>query len=177
MPENPIADDDSYFKQILNQFPDYTGSYLPNIFPLGYFVKRSEPRLLYVMPITMVYDGKKYSVKSKNISINGLQIFIPRTFIQEGKTVQISFDKFIQSQNSVVGGRDQFTPFSDIDYRIKEVHHIGEKTYISLIQCNLSSLTIDFFLVLLQEIVYVIKLMPVIVSVLPKHNIMKVCIP
>lgn len=143
IPEKPVFGD-SYFKQIQNKLPDCIGSYLPNIFPLGYFVKRSEPRLLYVMPITMIYDGKKYSLKSKNLSVNGLQLFIPRTFIQEGKTVQITFDKFIQTQNSVVGGRDQFTPFSDIEYQIKEVHHLGEKTYISLIQTNLSSSTSDF---------------------------------
>ncbi|MCU7800255.1 MAG: PilZ domain-containing protein [gamma proteobacterium symbiont of Lucinoma myriamae] len=87
--------DDSYFKLIQNKLPDCVGSYLPNIFPLGYFVKRNEPRLLYVMPITMLYEGKKYSLKSKNLSVNGLQLFIPRTFIQEGKTVQITFDKFI----------------------------------------------------------------------------------
>ena len=88
-PEKPISED-RYFKQIVNNIPNNVGSYLPNIFPLGYYAKRSEPRLLYVMPVTMIYDGTKYSLKSKNISLNGLQVFISRTFFQEGKTVQIT---------------------------------------------------------------------------------------
>jgi len=120
------------------------GIYLPNIFPLGYFVKRHEPRLLYVMPITMIYNGISYRVKSKNISMNGLQIFMPRTFVQEGQYVEISFDKFIQSQNTLVGGQDQFTPFSGIKYRIKNVEHTVDKTYICLSQVNLESSTMGF---------------------------------
>jgi len=144
VPEKTTSEN-SYFKQIINNIPNNIGSYLPNIFPLGYHTKRSEPRLLYVMPVTMIYEGKKYSLKSKNISLNGLQVFISRTFIQEGKTVQITFDQFIETQNSVIGGMDQFTPFSNIEYRIKEVQHIGEKTYISLIQNNLDPSTKDFF--------------------------------
>ena len=144
IPEKNTSED-SYFKQIINNIPNNIGSYLPNIFPFGYHTKRSEPRLLYVMPVTMIYEGKKYSLKSKNISLNGLQTFISRTFIQEGKTVQITFDQFIETQNSVIGGMDQFTPFSNIEYRIKEVQHIAEKTYISLIQNNLDPLTKDFF--------------------------------
>ncbi len=139
------SSDKSYFKKIKQQIPDNIGSYQPNIFPLGYFVKRNEPRLLYVMPLTMNYSGIKYSVKSKNLSVNGLQIFMPRTFIQEGTKVAITFDKFVESQNSIIGGVDEFTPFETIEYLIKEVKHVGEKTYISLIQSNLSSSTMDFF--------------------------------
>ncbi|MCW8929651.1 MAG: PilZ domain-containing protein [Gammaproteobacteria bacterium] len=142
--ENSISDD-SYFKKIKKIMPNSVGQYQPNIFPLGYFVKRSEPRLLYVMPLTMNYGGVNYPVKSKNISISGLQIFMPRTFIQEGKTVEITFDKFIESQNSIVGGKDQFTPYEKIEYLIKEVKHSVEKTYISLIHVNLPASTMDFF--------------------------------
>ncbi len=134
-----------YLEKIKKQIPNRIGCYQPNIFPLGYFAKRTEPRLLYVMPVTLFYNGVKYPVKTKNISINGLQIFIPRTFIQEGKIVQVTFNKFIQSQNSVIGGTDEFTLFENLDYFIKEVKHIGEKTYISLIQSNLPSDTMDFF--------------------------------
>lgn len=136
--------DGRYFKQIQNEFPNTFGTYLPDIFPLGYFVKRSEPRLLYVMPVTMHYDGREYAFKSKNISINGLQLYILRTNIEAGKTVKITFDKFVQTINSVVGGEDQFTPFSELEYHIKDVHHLGEKTYISLVQKNLPALTMDF---------------------------------
>ncbi len=142
-PEKSINNDD-YFKQIIKNIPQVNGNYLPNIFPLGYFVKRSEPRLLYVMPISMIYEGKTFTLKSKNISPHGLQVFMPRTFIQEGKTVKITFDKFIQTQHSVVGGEFEFAIFADIDYLIKDVHHLGEKTYISLIQINLSRLTSDY---------------------------------
>ncbi len=137
--------DDSFLQKIKKQIPSLWGLYQPGIFPLGYFVRRSEPRLLYVMPLTMVYDGTSYTVKSKNISINGLQIFMHRTFIEEGKTVQLSFDKFVANQNSLIGGIDEFTPFETIDYIIKEVKHAGEKTYISLIQINLPAETKDFF--------------------------------
>lgn len=144
IPDNSVSDD-SYFKKILKKIPDAVGCYQPNIFPLGYFIKRSEPRLMYVMPLTMLYDGEKYSVKSKNISINGLQIFMPRTFILEGEIVQISFDKFIQEQNTLIGGMDEFTPYENIRYLIKEVKHVGEKTYISLIQVDLPLPTMDFF--------------------------------
>ncbi len=136
---------DNYLDNLKKQIPNQIGSYQPNIFPLGYFVKRSEPRLLYVMPVTLFYNGVKYPVKTKNISINGLQVFIPRTFIQEGKSVQVTFDKFIQTQNSILGGADEFTLFENIDYLIKEVKHIGDKTYISLIQVNLPPETMDFF--------------------------------
>ncbi|MCK5648321.1 MAG: PilZ domain-containing protein [Gammaproteobacteria bacterium] len=142
--DNSVSDD-SYFKKLQKQIPDAIGCYQPNIFPLGYFIKRSEPRLLYVMPLTMLYDGEKYSVKSKNISMNGLQVFIPRTLIHEGKIVQISFDKFIQDQNTLIGGIDEFTPYKNINYLIKEVKHVGEKTYISLIQVDLPFSTMDFF--------------------------------
>ncbi|MCP3849572.1 MAG: PilZ domain-containing protein, partial [Gammaproteobacteria bacterium] len=107
-------------------------------------VKRSEPRLLYVMPLTMLYQGVKYSVKSKNISISGIQVFMPRTFIHEGESVKITFDKFIQDQNLLVGGIDEPASFDNIEYLIKEVKHSAEKTYISLIQKNLSAVTKDF---------------------------------
>ncbi len=142
--DNSISSD-SYFKKIKKQFPDLVGCYQPNIFPLGYFVRRSEPRLLYVMPLTMFYGGVKYPVKSKNLSTNGLQIFMPRTFVQEGKTVQITFDKFIENQNSILGGMDEFTPYKNIEYLIKEVKHAGDKTYLSLIQVSLPAATRDFF--------------------------------
>ena len=141
--DNSISDD-SYFKKIQKQIPNLIGSYQPNIFPLGYFVKRGESRLLFVMPLTMLYGGVKHPVKSKNISMNGLLVFMPRTFIQEGKTVRITFDKFVQSQNSVLGGVDEFTAYEKIEYLIKDVKHVGEKTYISLIQINLPSATKNF---------------------------------
>ena len=131
--------------QIRNYFPDSSGTYLPSIFPMGYFVRRSEPRLLYVMPLTMDYEGSVYQVKSKNISLSGIQIFMPRTFILEGKRVQLTFNKFQNHQNTIIGGKDQFTDFEQIDYLIKEVQHIGEKTYISLVQQNLPAQTRDFF--------------------------------
>ncbi|WP_246540588.1 PilZ domain-containing protein [sulfur-oxidizing endosymbiont of Gigantopelta aegis] len=93
----------------------------------------------------MIYQGKKFIVKSKNISINGLQVFLPRTFIESNQKVQISFDKFIENQNSLIGGVDQFTPYENIDYLIRDVKHLGEKTYLSLTQVNLSPVTKDFF--------------------------------
>lgn len=147
MPENSLiieSTNQADLKQIRKYFPVSVGSYLPTIFPLGYFVRRSEPRLLYVMPLTMAYEGKTFAVKSKNLSASGIQIYMPRTFIIEGKTVQLTFSKFKTEQNSILGGMDEFTNFENIDYLIKEVQHTGEKTYISLIQQNLSYDARDF---------------------------------
>jgi len=132
-------------KQLRKYFPENSGVYPPSIFPLGYFVRRSEPRLLYVMPLTMVYDGSPYQVKSKNISASGIQIYMPRTFIIEGKVVQLTFSKFKEEQNNVLGGVDEFTNFENIDYLIREVQHTEQKTYVSLVQKNLSDATMDFF--------------------------------
>ena len=132
-------------KQIRKYFPETSGSYLPAIFPLGYFVRRNEPRLLYVTQINMQYEGHSYEVRSRNLSANGLQVYMPRTFILEGKTVQLSFDKFRDKQNSILGGIDEFTSFENIDYLIRDVQHSGEKTYISLVQKNLPAATRDFF--------------------------------
>lgn len=141
--DNAVSED-SYFSKLKKLTPNVIGSYQPNIFPLGYLAKRSEPRLLYVMPLTMIYNGVKYPVKSKNISSHGIQIFMPRTFVHEGKSVQITFDQFIKSQNTIIGGVDEFTVYENIQYLIKEVKHVGEKTYLSLIQINLSPATMDF---------------------------------
>ncbi|MDX2507489.1 MAG: PilZ domain-containing protein [Gammaproteobacteria bacterium] len=149
LPDNPASLDNSPEaipkSQLRKYFPENFGTYLPNIFPLGYFVRRCEPRLLYVMPLIMEYEGSSYQVKSKNISSNGVQLFMPRTFILEGKTVQLTFDKFKKNLNSVLGGTDEFTNFEKIDYLIKEVLHLGEKTYISLVQQNLTTQTRNFF--------------------------------
>ncbi len=133
------------FKQIRKYFPDVSGAYLPTIFPLGYFVRRHEPRLLYVTQITMVYEGISFAVKSKNLSANGLQIYMPRTFIMPGKTVLLSFDKFKEKHNSILGGEDEFTQFENIEYLIKDVQHTAEKTYVSLVQKNLPESTRSFF--------------------------------
>ncbi len=132
-------------KQIRKFFPDTSGTYLPTIFPLGYFVRRCEPRLLYVTPISMNYEGKSYAVRSKNLSANGLQIYMPRTFIMPGKTVLLSFDKFKDQHNSILGGVDEFTEFENIEYLIRDVQHTAEKTYVSLIQKNLPQSTRSFF--------------------------------
>jgi hypothetical protein len=129
---------------IRKYFPDISGAYRPSIFPLGYYVKRSEPRLLYVMPISMEYEKKTFKVKTRNISEHGLQIYMPRTFLMTGRKVTLSFDKFIQEQNSMLGGDDEFTRFENIEYMIKDVHHTPEKTYISLEQVNLPAATQDF---------------------------------
>ncbi len=110
-------------KQIRKYFPDTSGTYLPSIFPLGYFVCRHEPRLLYVTQITMVYEGKSFAVKSKNLSASGLQIYMPRTFIMPGKTVLLSFDKFRDRHNTMLGGEDEFTSFENIEYLIRDVQH------------------------------------------------------
>lgn len=132
-------------EQLRKYFPENSGAYPPAIFPLGYFIRRNEPRLLYVMPLTMTYEGKPYQVKSKNISVSGIQIYMPRTFIIEGKIVQLSFNQFIEEQNSILGGVDEFTNFENIDYLVKEVQHTEQKTYISLVQKNLPAATMDFF--------------------------------
>ena len=132
-------------KQIRKYFPDTSGTYLPSIFPLGYFVRRHEPRLLYVTQITMVYEGKSFAVKSRNLSASGLQIYMPRTFIMPGKTVLLSFDKFRDRHNTMLGGEDEFTRFENIEYLIKDVQHTAEKTYISLVQKNLPESTRSFF--------------------------------
>lgn len=131
--------------QIRKYFPETSGTYLPSIFPLGYFVRRNEPRLLYVTPLTMIYEGKHYTVKSRNMSANGLQIYLPRTFIMDGKTVLLTFDKFRDKHNNMLGGVDEFTNFENIEYVIRDVQHTGEKTYVSLVQKDLSQPTRDFF--------------------------------
>ncbi|MBE9527352.1 MAG: PilZ domain-containing protein [Proteobacteria bacterium] len=128
---------EKYFSQInLND-------YRPDIFPLGYHVKRSEPRLIYVMPITMIYQGELIEAKSKNISAMGLQIFIPRKMIIEDTIVQLTFEKFKKEYST--NPADELVNFDSIDYLIKSVQYIDEKTYISLVQKNLSEATIDFF--------------------------------
>jgi len=146
MPENKQQNMPSgqQLKQIDKYFSQSSSSdYQPDIFPLGYHVRRTEPRLIYVMPITMVYDGLTIPVKSKNFSATGLQIFIPRALIQEGKVVQLTFDKFDQEYEPEFG--EQPANFEAIDYLIKSVQHADQKTYISLIQKNLSEPTIEFF--------------------------------
>jgi len=116
MPENKQQNMPSgqQLKQIDKYFSQSSSSdYQPDIFPLGYHVRRTEPRLIYVMPITMVYDGLTIPVKSKNFSATGLQIFIPRALIQEGKVVQLTFDKFDQEYEPEFG--EQPANFEAID--------------------------------------------------------------
>ena len=132
-------------RQIEKYFsPLNLSDYRPDIFPLGYHVKRTEPRLIYVMPLTMLYQGESIQVKSKNFSAMGLQVFIPRKMIIEGTIVQLTFEKF-KKEYASNGGEDESVNFDNIDYIIRTVQHIDEKTYISLVQKNLSEPTIEIF--------------------------------
>lgn len=135
-------------KTQLNQIERYfsecaAGDYLPAIFPLGYHVRRNEPRLIYVMPLTMHYEGQVFQVKSKNFSATGLQVFISRTLIQEGKVVQLTFDHFKKNYCPRLG--EEIANFDKIDYLTKTVQHTEIKTYLSLEQINLSESAIHVF--------------------------------
>ena len=111
MQNNP----DVHIKEIEKYFSKSDSSdYRPDIFPLGYHVKRNEPRLIYVMPLTMTYEGESIAVKSKNFSATGLQIFIPRKLIVEGKTVQLTFEQFKKEYNADMG--DESVNFDSINY-------------------------------------------------------------
>lgn len=143
----PHDNQSAQLKQIEKYFLESNSNdYQPDIFPLGYHVKRTEPRLIYVMPLTLIYEGESIAVKSKNFSATGLQVFMPRKLIIEGKTVQLTFDKFNQEHSTNAG--EESAKFDSIDYLIKSVQHLEQKTYISLEQKNLSNVTIDFLIAL-----------------------------
>jgi len=119
------------------------GSYAPAILHLGYFCKRRDQRLLYVMPITMHYEGKDYEVKSKDVSVGGLKMFLPRTLIIPGRMVQLSFDFFINEQNKTTEPKNARF-FEKVNYKIVDVQHLGEKTYVSAIQRDLSDFAREY---------------------------------
>jgi hypothetical protein len=113
------------------------GRYSPTILPLGYSSKRKEQRLIYVMPITLKYKDKAYEVKSKDFSINGLKIFLPRTLFISGEVVLLNFDFFIEKQSELTDS-SATRYFKNISYKIINVQHINDKTYLSLIQLDLN---------------------------------------
>jgi len=116
---------------------DVQGSYSPDILPLGYFCKRKEQRLMYVMPIRMQYEGKEYEVKTKDVSVSGLKVFLPRTLIIPDNNVLLTFDFFIKEHKKLTDDKNMRF-FEQISYKIVDVQHLGEKTYVSLIQRDLS---------------------------------------
>lgn len=122
---------------------EVSGNYSPGILPLGYFSKRKDQRLLYVMPITMLYEGKQYTVKSKDISIGGLKVFLPRTLIIPGREVKLSFDFFIKEEKKLTDSK-HIRFLEEISYKIIDVQHLGEKTYVSLVQQNLNDIAREY---------------------------------
>jgi|GEM_PF-1726219 len=119
------------------------GCYSPDILPLGYFCKRKDQRLLYVMPITMHYEGKDYAVKTKDISVGGLKVFLPRTLIIPGRNVDLTFDFFINEQKKLTDSKN-IRFFEKISYKIIDVQHLGEKTYVALIQRDLNDFAREY---------------------------------
>ncbi|MFK5985554.1 MAG: PilZ domain-containing protein [Pseudomonadota bacterium] len=119
------------------QHENIIGIYAPDILPLGYSSKRKENRLVYVMPISLTYKGKLFQVKSRDFSINGVKIFLPRTLFISGNTVKLSFDLFIEKQKELTDS-SSVRFFLDIFYKIIDVRHINDKTYVSLIQLDLN---------------------------------------
>jgi len=120
------------------------GNYSPDILPLGYSAKRREHRLLYVMPITLTYREKLYHVKSKDFSVNGLKVFLPRTLFIPGEAVKLSFDYFIEKEMELTDTK-AITYYQNISYRIVDVQHVNDKTYLSLTQLDLKDYTKQMF--------------------------------
>jgi len=120
------------------------GSYAPELLTLGYQAKRKEQRLIYVMAVSMQYDDKTFSLKTKDISINGLKLFMPRTLLFTGKQVKITFDAFVEEQESFIDDSKK-EYFQNITYTIVDVSHTAEKTYVSLIQKNLNDIAKSHF--------------------------------
>jgi hypothetical protein len=120
------------------------GSYSPEILPLGYSPKRKEQRLIYVMPISMIYKGKLYHVKSKDFSVNGIKVFLPRTLFISGERVKLDFDQFIEKENGLTDNSAK-SFFQGVQYRIVDVQHINNKTYLSLIQIDLKDYSKQIF--------------------------------
>ncbi|MBF0264634.1 MAG: PilZ domain-containing protein [Gammaproteobacteria bacterium] len=122
-----------------SQQANVLGTYAPEILSLDYKVQRKEQRLIYVMPVTMNYEGKIYQLKTKDISIHGIKVLLPRTMIIPGKIVMISFDYFIKEQEEYADdSKKRF--FKDVRYEIIDVEHTGDKTFISLIQRDLNDI-------------------------------------
>ncbi|MFK5892788.1 MAG: PilZ domain-containing protein [Pseudomonadota bacterium] len=120
------------------------GNYSPDILQLGYSAKRKEQRLIYVMPISLTYKDKHYDVKSRDFSINGLKVFLARTLFISGETVLLDFEQFIDEKQKLTDtSASRF--FKAISYRIVDVQHINDKTYLSLIQLNLNDYTRQAF--------------------------------
>jgi len=115
------------------------GTYAPEILSLDYKTQRKEHRLIFVMPITMIYEGKTFQLKTKDISTHGLKVLLPRTMIIPNKIVTISFDYFIKEQEEYSDdSKKRF--FKDVRYEIIDVEHSGDKTFISLIQKDLNDI-------------------------------------
>ncbi len=127
-----------------SQRENIIGTYSPDILPLGYSSKRKEHRLIYVMPISLFYKGKQFEVKSRDFSVNGLKVFLVRTLFISGDTVKLDFEYFIDKQNALTdNSAARF--FKGISYKIIDVQHINDKTYLSLIQLDLKEYTKQTF--------------------------------
>ncbi len=122
---------------------DNTGqneTYFPDIQHFGYFSRRREHRLSYVMQVELQHNKKNYTVKTRDISVHGLQVFINALSnsalgMKKGETVRITFTKLVeQYTNSEC--------FNHIHYRIVHVLNALGKTYITLQQMDDEDYTI-----------------------------------
>lgn len=120
------------------------GNYSPDILPLGYSSKRKEHRLIYVMPISLNYKGKIYQVKTKDFSVNGLKVFLPRTLFIPGEVVYLDFNQFIEKEKQLTD-TSASSFYQKVSYRIVDVQHLNDKTYLCLIQLDLKDYTRQIF--------------------------------
>jgi hypothetical protein len=126
------------------QLLEVKGNYVPEILPLGYLLKRREPRLLHIMPISMIYKEQTYQLKTKDFSLNGIQAFITEQCFEPETKVLISFEKFIEETRMLVGGINSDI-FQNIEFMIKNVQNLEGKSYLSMAQLNLSNEAKHYF--------------------------------
>jgi len=143
---NVFAKTEQVKKSKKREILEVSGKYCPDILPLGYYLRRREPRLLHIMPIKMIYDGVTYELKSKDFSLNGLQAYISASssFFQAPKKVRITFSKFYNDTREIVGGT-RAEVFKNVEYIIKNVQISGDKLYLSMVQQNLSEEAKNYF--------------------------------
>lgn len=110
-------------QQTAQEEPYIFDSPMPELLPLGYYRRRRELRIQYVMQVMAQGRDEVYTLKTRDISLNGLQLAAKHILPYElDQTVQISFIDLGE-------GRE---PITDVCYRVTHTEQVKDEYRVHL---------------------------------------------